>query len=55
MPQPFDPGYAEAPFAELAADFPGPGVYPPSDFRVDGGRSSIAPRLDGSVRVLVLG
>jgi uracil-DNA glycosylase len=55
MPHRFDPGYVQAPFAELAADFPGPDVYPPSDFRVEWGPIFHRGRLDGSARVLVLG
>ena len=30
MPQSFDPGYVDAPFAALAAEFPGADVYPAS-------------------------
>jgi len=37
MPQSFDPGYVDAPFAALAAEFPGADVYPASDFRLEWG------------------
>jgi hypothetical protein len=55
VPQPFDPGYVDPPFADLAAEFPGPDVYPPADFRVEWGPIFHRGRLDGSARVLVLG
>jgi len=55
MPQPFDPGYVAPPFDTLAADFPGPEVYPAADFRVEWGPIFHRGRLDGSARVLVLG
>jgi uracil-DNA glycosylase len=55
MPQPFDPGYVAPPFDALAADFPGPEVYPAADFRVEWGPIFHRGRLDGSARVLVLG
>jgi len=55
MPQSFDPGYVDAPFAALAAEFPGADVYPASDFRLEWGPIFHRGRLDGSARVLVLG
>ncbi|HEY2638213.1 MAG TPA: uracil-DNA glycosylase family protein [Solirubrobacteraceae bacterium] len=55
MPQPFDSGYVDEPFATLAADFPGPDVYPPADFRVEWGPIFHRGRVDGSARVLILG
>ena len=55
MPQSFDPGYVDAPFAALAADFPGADVYPAPDFRLEWGPIFHRGRLDGSARVLVLG
>lgn len=55
MAHPFDPGYVDPPFADLAADFPGADVYPASDFRLEWGPIFHRGRLDGSARVLVLG
>ncbi len=55
MPHPFDPGPVLEPFASLAADYPGPEVYPPELFRVEWGPIFHRGRLDGSARVLVVG
>jgi uracil-DNA glycosylase len=52
---PFCPGYATAPFDQLAADFPGDDVYPADDFRTEWGPIFHRGRLDGTARVLVLG
>lgn len=49
------PGYTQAPFAALAADYPGEAVYPSKDFRTEWGPIFHRGRLDGSARVLVLG
>jgi hypothetical protein len=49
------PGYARTPFDGLVADYPGPDVYPPGDFRTEWGPIFHRGRLDGSARVLVLG
>jgi hypothetical protein len=51
----FDPGYSRPPFASLVAHYPGPGVYPPEDFRVEWGPIFHRGRLDGSAQVLVIG
>jgi uracil-DNA glycosylase len=51
----FCPGYDQAPFDRLAADYPGVDVYPVKDFRVEWGPIFHRGRLDGSARVLVLG
>jgi hypothetical protein len=55
MSHPFCPGYVHAPFDELAAEYPGPEVYPAEDFRVEWGPIFHRGRLDGTARVLVLG
>jgi uracil-DNA glycosylase len=52
--QDFDPGYP-APYAALAAAYPGADVFPPADFRVEWGPIFHRGRLDGSARVLVIG
>ena len=49
------PGYNEAPFDALVADYPGVDVYPAKDFRVEWGPIFHRGRLDGSARVLLLG
>ncbi len=51
----FDPGPVEEPFATLARDYPGPDVYPPSDFRVEWGPIFHRGRLDGSAKVVLVG
>lgn len=48
-------GYAQEPFASLAADYPGEDVYPSRDFRTEWGPIFHRGRLDGTARVLVLG
>lgn len=55
MPIPFDRSYADEPFASLIADYPGPEVYLPKDFRVEWGPIFHRGRLDGSARILVIG
>src|SRR5690348_1550807 len=55
MTHAFCPGYAQPPFDDLVADYPGPDVYPPEDFRTEWGPIFHRGRLDGSARVLVLG
>jgi hypothetical protein len=55
MARPFDPGYADEPFRTLASEYPGADVYPPGQFRVEWGPIFHRGRLDGSVRVLVIG
>jgi hypothetical protein len=55
MPHLFDPGYGRRPFSTLVANYPGPDVYPPKDFRVEWGPIFHRGRLDGSARVLVIG
>lgn len=55
MPHLFDPGYRRRPFTTLVANYPGPEVYPPEDFRVEWGPIFHRGRLDGSARVLVIG
>jgi uracil-DNA glycosylase len=55
MPHLFDPGYHRRPFSTLVADYPGAGVYPPKDFRVEWGPIFHRGRLDGSAKVLVIG
>ncbi|MFD9483907.1 uracil-DNA glycosylase family protein [Streptomyces sp. NPDC059991] len=52
---PFDPGYAQEPYATLVRDYPGAGVYPAADFRVEWGPIFHRGRLDGTARVLVIG
>ncbi|MEU4350250.1 uracil-DNA glycosylase family protein [Streptomyces sp. NPDC023838] len=52
---PFDPGYAQEPYAALVRDYPGPDVYPATDFRVEWGPIFHRGRLDGTARVLVIG
>ncbi|MFD9794299.1 uracil-DNA glycosylase family protein [Streptomyces sp. NPDC059070] len=52
---PFDPGYAQEPYAQLVRDYPGPDVYPATDFRVEWGPVFHRGRLDGTARVLVVG
>ncbi|SED64460.1 Uracil DNA glycosylase superfamily protein [Streptomyces sp. 3213] len=52
---PFDPGYAQAPYADLVGDYPGPEIYPAKDFRVEWGPIFHRGRLDGTARVLVIG
>jgi hypothetical protein len=54
MTQDFDPGYP-APYAALAAAYPGAEVFPPADFRIEWGPIFHRGRLDGSARVLVIG
>lgn len=51
----FDSGYGQQPFHDLCADYPGPEVYDPHDFRVEWGPIFHRGRLDGSARVLVVG
>lgn len=55
MAHQFCPGYGSEPFRSLCADYPGPDVYPPADFRVEWGPIFHRGRLDGTARVLVLG
>jgi hypothetical protein len=55
MTHQFCPGYTDAPFAGLAADYPGPDIYPAKDFRVEWGPIFHRGRLDGTARVLILG
>jgi hypothetical protein len=55
MAHSFDPGPVAEPFASLCRDYPGPDVYPASDFRVEWGPIFHRGRLDGSARILVLG
>jgi hypothetical protein len=55
MPHPFDPGYSKEPFRTLCADYPGPPVYSPADFRTEWGPVFHRGRLDGTARVLVIG
>jgi hypothetical protein len=55
MSQPFDPGPVSEPFATLARNYPGPDSYDPDRFRVEWGPIFHRGRLDGSVRILVLG
>jgi uracil DNA glycosylase superfamily protein len=55
MSHPFCPGYVQAPFDSLAADYPGEDVYPAEDFRVEWGPIFHRGRLDGTARVLILG
>ncbi|WP_218006701.1 uracil-DNA glycosylase family protein [Streptomyces hokutonensis] len=52
---PFDPGYAQPPYAALVGDYPGPEIYPAKDFRVEWGPIFHRGRLDGTARVLVIG
>src|SRR4051794_12597238 len=54
MARDFCPGYP-APFDALVADYPGEGVYPLKDFRVEWGPIFHRGRLDGSAKVLLLG
>lgn len=54
MSQDFDSGYP-APYATLAAAYPGADVFPATDFRVEWGPIFHRGRLDGSARVLVIG
>jgi uracil-DNA glycosylase len=54
MAQNFDPGYP-APYAALAAAYPGTDVFPAADFRIEWGPIFHRGRLDGSARVLVIG
>ncbi|WFU25262.1 hypothetical protein QA649_03170 [Bradyrhizobium sp. CB1717] len=51
----FDAGYGEQPFRDLCANYPGPEVYDPHDFRIEWGPIFHRGRLDGSARVLVVG
>ncbi|MEU1075864.1 MULTISPECIES: uracil-DNA glycosylase family protein [unclassified Streptomyces] len=53
--QPFDPGYAQEPYATLVRDHPGPDIYPVNHFRVEWGPIFHRGRLDGTARVLVIG
>ena len=55
MPNSFDPGYISEPFPSLCAGYPGAGVYPSDQFRVEWGPIFHRGRLDGSARVLVIG
>ena len=55
MSHPFDPGYVAEPYLTLCADYPGPDVYPPDQFRLEWGPIFHRGRLDGSARVLVIG
>lgn len=55
MNHPFDPGYGDEPFRELAANYPEADIYPPSQFRVEWGPIFHRGRLDGSARVLLIG
>ena len=55
MIQPFDPGYPKNPWKKLAAEPPGPDVYPLEAFRVEWGPIFHRGRLDGTARVLVVG
>ena len=51
----FDPGYGDAPWADLCRGYPGADVYPASDFRVEWGPLFHRGRLDGGARVLLIG
>jgi len=55
MTHPFDPGYAAEPYLTLCAEYPGPDVYPQDQFRLEWGPIFHRGRLDGSMRVLVIG
>jgi hypothetical protein len=55
MAHDFCPGYTNAPFDALVADYPGEDKYPLDDFRVEWGPIFHRGRLDGSAKVLVLG
>lgn len=55
MTYPFDPGYVAEPYLSLYAEYPGPDVYPPDQFRLEWGPIFHRGRLDGSARVLVIG
>jgi hypothetical protein len=55
MAHPFDPGYIAEPYITLCAEYPGPEVYPPNQFRLEWGPIFHRGRLDGSARVLVIG
>jgi hypothetical protein len=55
MTYPFDPGYVAEPYLTLCAEYPGPDVYPPDQFRLEWGPIFHRGRLDGSARVLVIG
>jgi len=55
MSHPFDPGYVAEPYLTLCAEYPGPDVYPPDQFRLEWGPIFHRGRLDGSARVLVIG
>ncbi len=50
----FDPGYPRR-FTALVRNYPGPEIYPPTDFRTEWGPIFHRGRLDGSARVLVMG
>src|SRR4051794_22890261 len=51
----FDPGYGDAPWADLCRGYPSADVYPASDFRVEWGPLFHRGRLDGSARILLIG
>lgn len=51
----FDIGYSNEPFTSLCADYPGPEVCSPSQFRVEWGPIFHRGRLDGSARVAIIG
>lgn len=42
MTDEFDPGYHQEPYTSLCRKYPGQTVYPRQDFRLEGGRCSIA-------------
>ncbi|MET1000262.1 MAG: uracil-DNA glycosylase family protein [Acidimicrobiia bacterium] len=54
MAHDFDPGYPRR-FTALVRNYPGPEIYPPTDFRTEWGPIFHRGRLDGSARVLVIG
>jgi uracil-DNA glycosylase len=55
MPIDFCPGYTTTPFKTLARNYPGPDVYPTTDFRTEWGPIFHRGRLNGTARVLVIG
>jgi uracil-DNA glycosylase len=54
MPE-FCPGYVNAPFINLVANYPDETAYPYADFRVEWGPIFHRGRLDGSARILLIG
>jgi uracil-DNA glycosylase len=54
MPE-FCPGYINAPFDVLAANYPDQTAYPSADFRVEWGPIFHRGRLDGTARILLIG